>query len=125
MGGGRSGWGLVLCNNLVYNIIQNHYTLLPLHPPLMNLDPQDLSTEHGLRSSAEIYGRKTVFHECLEEARFALTEISKSLRKPPMIIIIITIMIIMIVMIIIVIILIIIMIMIVSNVTGECNLGNL
>ena len=42
--GGCSGrgvqWmGVVLCNKLVYDIIIiNHYTLFPLHPPLMNLD---------------------------------------------------------------------------------------
>ena len=31
--------GVVLYNKTAYNIISvNHYTLFPLHPPLMNID---------------------------------------------------------------------------------------
>ena len=50
--GGCSGrgvqWmGAVLYNRLVYNIIKNHYTLFPLHPPLLNLDNPRLPQRPG------------------------------------------------------------------------------
>ena len=52
--------GVVLYSKLVYNIINNQYTLFPLHPPLRNVDRIEDISQGKVANIADVsYGDMT------------------------------------------------------------------